>query len=163
MSQRLLLLHALGRGLPMRIAPLSSSYSIRMHSSSNHDDSDDHKFQSQQRVSGGINADTLDATPTVALSSTPPKEGRHRSDRKRLSGIQQEVLVLYRNLLRETRKFEDPESRHNLAQRVREEFKEDSKIPRKLLAKVEWKLHYGRNKLEDIKAMRPNSRFRVML
>ncbi|CUG91845.1 Hypothetical protein, putative [Bodo saltans] len=146
----------------MRLAPLSSASYVRAHS--HHfegENGEDHAFQSQQRVAG-INADTIAALPTVALSSTPPKQGRHQTGRKRLSGIQQEVLVLYRNLLRETRKFEDAASRHNITTRIRDEFKEDAAIPRKLLAKIEWKLHYGRNKLEDIKSMRPNSRFRVM-
>lgn len=132
----------------------------RCHANTGNRSEEEHAFQPQQRVAG-IVADVMEAEPSVALSPTPAKVGRHQG-RKRLSGVQQEIIALYRSFMKEVRKFEDKESRQNATKRIRDEFKEGAKIPRKLLAKVEWQMHYARNKLEDLKAMRPSSRFRTV-
>lgn len=135
----------------------------RLHSSSHtsaDEDASEHTMQTQTKTAG-IAETTLESQPSIALQPAPPKVGRHQGNRKRLSGIQQEVLAQYRAFLKEVRKIEDHESRANLRAHIQSEFKTNAAIPRKLLSKVEWQLHYGRNKLEDLKFMRPNSRFRM--
>ncbi|ORC92714.1 uncharacterized protein TM35_000034670 [Trypanosoma theileri] len=80
----------------------------------------------------------------------------------RRSGVQLEILGLYHDLLKETRKMKDPQTRENLRHYIRSEFNGNIDIPRRCVTRIEWQLHYGRNKLEELRDMRPDSKFTLM-
>lgn len=102
----------------------------------------------------------VEAEPSIAMSSTPPKRGRYTP--RRVSGIQVEVLQLYRNLLKEAQKLDDSESRNCLRNHVVKQFRANKEIPRKMVSKIEWHMHYAKNKLEELKCMKKNSKFRIV-
>ncbi|KEG15145.1 hypothetical protein DQ04_00171090 [Trypanosoma grayi] len=97
---------------------------------------------------------------TGSNSSTSPVDGMRRAPRR--SGVQLEILGLYRDLLRETRRMEDPQTRENLRRFIRAEFSANSDIPRKFVTRIEWQLHHGRNKLEELRGMRSDTKFSFM-
>jgi succinate dehydrogenase assembly factor 1 len=85
--------------------------------------------------------------------------GKHPLPRR--SGQQQEVLSLYKSLLMAAQEKEHPPTVSNLKSQIRAEFRQEKTLERKHITKIEWLVHRGRNKLEDIKAMTNTSRFTV--
>ncbi|KAL1972419.1 hypothetical protein VTN31DRAFT_6833 [Thermomyces dupontii] len=65
----------------------------------------------------------------------------------RLSGLQREVLSLYRQCLREIRK-KPIESRENFRAFARDQFRANLKLPKKDFATIEYLLRRGRRQLE---------------
>ncbi|KAL7701093.1 Complex 1 protein (LYR family) [Lotmaria passim] len=80
----------------------------------------------------------------------------------RHSGVQIEVLNLYRSMLREVRKMDDAETRRNLTAFIRSEYDKHRDVPRKDILKIEWQINYGKRKLEDLQAMGKNTKFTMM-
>ncbi|KAH9998883.1 complex 1 protein-domain-containing protein [Xylariaceae sp. FL0662B] len=69
----------------------------------------------------------------------------------RLSGLQKEVLSLYRNCLRASRK-KPPESRPNFESFLRSEFSKNIKVDKRDFAAIEFLLRKGRRQLEIMSA-----------
>lgn len=65
----------------------------------------------------------------------------------RLSGLQREVLSLYRKCLRETRK-KPPESRSNFKNYARAEFQKHLSVNKKDFGAIEYLLRKGHRQLE---------------
>lgn len=117
----------------------------------------------------------LDGAPAVSkrvpvpiTREKPPKEkkpapmsfsGKHPLPRR--SGQQQEVLNLYKSLLSAAQEKEHPQTVANLKSQIRAEFRQEMVLERKHITKIEWLVHRGRNKLDEIKAMTNTSRFTV--
>ncbi|KPI89937.1 hypothetical protein ABL78_0905 [Leptomonas seymouri] len=80
----------------------------------------------------------------------------------RHSGVQLEILSMYRRMLREVGRMEDPDTRRNLTAYIRSEFEKHRDVPRKNILKIEWLLNYGKRKLEDLQAMGQHTRFSMM-
>lgn len=80
----------------------------------------------------------------------------------RHSGVQVEILNVYRSMLREVRRMEDAGTRRNLTAYIRSEFDKHRDVPRKNILKIEWQLNYGKRKLEDLQAMGKHTRFTMM-
>ncbi|KAG8348497.1 hypothetical protein TRVL_00672 [Trypanosoma vivax] len=99
-------------------------------------------------------------TPKKELPSCPDIEGRRRVPRR--SGLQLEILGLYRDLLRETCRMEDEQTRLNLRRFIRTEFEKNRGIPRQFVTRIEWQLHYGKNKLDEIRSMSRNTKFSLV-
>lgn len=85
--------------------------------------------------------------------------GRHPLPRR--SGLQQEVLSLYKSLLAAAREKEHPQTVANLRKQIQSEFRQESGLERKHITKIEWLVHRGRNKLDELKAMPKTMRFSV--
>jgi succinate dehydrogenase assembly factor 1 len=81
---------------------------------------------------------------------------------RRMSGLQLEILGLFRSCLKEAHRLEDQASRRNLHKFIRSEFEQHKSIPRKMVTSIEWRIHYARTKLEDLKNMKRNTKFNVM-
>jgi hypothetical protein len=92
------------------------------------------------------------AGTTAAASAAIP---RH-------SGVQVEILRMYRSMLREVRRMDDLDTRRNLTAYIRSEFDKHRDVPRKNILKIEWQLNYGKRKLEDLQAMSPHTKFTMM-
>jgi hypothetical protein len=75
----------------------------------------------------------------------------HLHVQKRMSGLQGHVLSLYKQYLRLAKTKKNPE----LTNYIREKFREDSKIPKTLVDKIEWKLRNGKYQLDTLSS--PNS------
>lgn len=84
------------------------------------------------------------------------------AQRVRHSGVQLDVLSLYRGLMREANRRTDPESRDRLRTYVRAEFQQHKAIERKEIARIEWLLHYGRTRLEELQAQKPTTGFNIL-
>ncbi|RNF25787.1 uncharacterized protein Tco025E_01998 [Trypanosoma conorhini] len=95
------------------------------------------------------------AAATAALSGE-----RHRSQRR--SGVQLEILSLYRDMLKASQRMEDPQARRDMRRFIRAEFDRNRDIPRKFVTRIEWQLHHGKNKLEELRAMRPDTKFSIL-
>ncbi|RNF11249.1 hypothetical protein TraAM80_01037 [Trypanosoma rangeli] len=85
---------------------------------------------------------------------------KHRPQRR--SGVQVEILNLYRDMLRASQRMEDPQTRKNMRDFIRAEFDRNRDIPCKFITRIEWQLHHGQNKLEELRAMRPDTKFSLM-
>lgn len=83
------------------------------------------------------------------------------SSAPRYSGVQREILSLYRELLRETRRMQDADTQSNMRRYMRQEFDKDAAVPRKHIAKIEWCLNTGKRKLEELQRMGANTKFAV--
>ena len=82
--------------------------------------------------------------------------------RTRHSGIQLDILSLYRGMLREARRRTNPAARANLHRYIQSEFRANRDVPRKEVSRIEWLLNYGRNKLEELQAQKANTGFSVV-
>lgn len=137
--------------------------SARCHSHGGHPDgaSDDATVTpiSQTPTHSGIAAIDLEAIPSVAMSVAPPKTGRYQV--RKMSGLQREILTLYKSLLKESKKFEDKGTVDSITAHIRSQFRKNQQIPRKMLSKIEWEMHYGRNKLEELHVMKKSSKFSI--
>lgn len=98
----------------------------------------------------------MNATPML-LSARLRARGQRRH-----SGVQMDVLRLYRGLLREAQRRTDEATRLALAAYVRAQFRTHGAIPRKEVSQIEWHLHYGRTKLEELRAQKPTTRFNIV-
>jgi len=65
---------------------------------------------------------------------------------KRISGLQVHVLTLYKQFLRTAKTKNNPE----LTQYIKQQFREDSKISKTAIDKIEWKLRNGKYQLDTI-------------
>ncbi|KAG5507656.1 hypothetical protein JKF63_06605 [Porcisia hertigi] len=108
------------------------------------------KRKSERQVSGR-QPRSESSTTTATVSSSP----RH-------SGVQVEILSLYRRMLREVARMDDADTRHSLAAYIRQEYDKQRDVPRKNIMKIEWKLNYGKRKLEELQAMSKNTKFTIM-
>nr|CCC94321.1 conserved hypothetical protein [Trypanosoma congolense IL3000] len=107
---------------------------------------------------------TSDTTPLTSSAAAVPNNQVQQPKRQgpRRSGVQNEILQLYRELLRETRRLNDPQTQVCLRRFIRSEFDRNIAIPRKFVTRIEWQIHYGKNKLEELRSMGPDSRFSLM-
>lgn len=73
------------------------------------------------------------------------------ASRSKLSGIQRQVLALYRGFLR-TARLKSPEERHRIESVVSAEFRENARnIDRKNFVYIEYLLRRGKKQLEQLK------------
>ncbi|KAK7196968.1 Complex 1 protein (LYR family)/Complex1 LYR-like [Novymonas esmeraldas] len=89
------------------------------------------------------------------LSNTHTAVPRH-------SGVQVEILSVYRRMLRQVARLQDAETRRGLAAHIRAEYEKQRDVPRKNILRIEWQLNYARRKLEDLEAMGTDTKFTVM-
>ena len=82
--------------------------------------------------------------------------------RPKHSGQQKEVLQMYRDCLKEAWRMDDADTRQSLKLHIKHKFREHQNIPRKEVTKIEWLMHYGRTKLDELRAMKPNTKFRYV-
>ncbi|CAM38104.2 conserved hypothetical protein [Leishmania braziliensis MHOM/BR/75/M2904] len=80
----------------------------------------------------------------------------------RRSGVQVEILSVYRSMLREVSRIQDADTRRNLSAYIREEYDKQRDIPRKNIMKIEWKLNYSKRKLDELRAMGKDTKFTMM-
>ena len=112
----------------------------------------------------GGDGQPLTSSRSVSLeSSAATGAGGSGVVKKRLSGLQLEALGLYRSCLKAANRLEDISSRRNLKKFIRSEFDKNKSIPRRMVTKIEWQMHYGRTKLEDLVALKPNSKFNIVI
>ncbi|KAF8282030.1 hypothetical protein BCY84_18823 [Trypanosoma cruzi cruzi] len=90
-------------------------------------------------------------------ASTSASSEMPRSQRR--SGVQVDILNLYRDMLRALQRLEDPRTRKDLRKFIRSEFDSNRDIPRRCITRIEWHLHHGKNKLEELRTMRPDTKF----
>lgn len=79
----------------------------------------------------------------------------------RKSGLQWEVIGLYRKLQKAANAKDDQATKANLRTAIREEFKKEASLPRRNVNKIEWCMNRARIKLEEINSMKPGIRFAV--
>ncbi|KAG5503697.1 hypothetical protein JIQ42_05920 [Leishmania sp. Namibia] len=91
------------------------------------------------------------STPAAAVSTST-----------RRSGVQAEILSVYRNMLREVARMQDTDTRRDLSAYIRQEYDKQRDIPRKNIMKIEWKLNYSKRKLEELQAMSKHTKFTIM-
>ncbi|GET87833.1 hypothetical protein, conserved [Leishmania tarentolae] len=94
---------------------------------------------------------TFSPTPAATDSAFP-----------RRSGVQSEILSVYRGMLREVSRMHDADTRRNLSAYIRQEYEKQRDIPRKNIMKIEWRLNYGKRKLEELQAMSKHTKFTMM-
>ncbi|CBZ25628.1 conserved hypothetical protein [Leishmania mexicana MHOM/GT/2001/U1103] len=94
---------------------------------------------------------TASPTPVATASASP-----------RRSGVQAEILSVYRSMLREVSRMQDADTRRNLSAYIRQEYDKQRDIPRKNIMKIEWRLNYGKRKLEELQAMNKHTKFTMM-
>ncbi|CCW64940.1 unnamed protein product [Phytomonas sp. EM1] len=114
------------------------------------------KQQSRRKVSrSGSGAATggADVAAGVSQATGARKAG------PRYSGVQLQILNLYRRMLKEVFRMRDAETRFNLQKYIRSEFDQNVNVPRKHVAKIEWCINTGRRKLEELQLMNPNTKF----
>lgn len=103
------------------------------------------------------------AAAASTASPTSPAEMQHQLPRgPRLSGVQREILQLYRDLLKETRRMRDLRTQANLRRFIRSEFDKGANISRKYITRIEWQMNYGKNKLDELRHMSPDMRFSLV-
>lgn len=101
---------------------------------------------------------------TRKTSTSSGSGGEREGQRaKRHSGVQREVLGLYRQMLRESCKLRDAESAANLRRYIRAEFDKQKDVPRRDIMKIEWSINHAKRKLEDLQAMGPSTKFHVRM
>eukprot|EP00744_Colponema_vietnamica_P021686 GILI01031021.1.p1 GENE.GILI01031021.1~~GILI01031021.1.p1 ORF type:complete len:138 (+),score=14.38 GILI01031021.1:93-506(+) len=93
------------------------------------------------------------ATPKLTFSGQPMP---------RRSGLQWEVLGLYRQLQKAAEAKIDVSTRSNMRSAIRQEFRKEAGLPRRNVNKIEWCLNRARTKLEDIKDMRKDVKFEMV-
>ncbi|KAG5508082.1 hypothetical protein GH5_07139 [Leishmania sp. Ghana 2012 LV757] len=91
------------------------------------------------------------STPAAAVSTST-----------RRSGVQAEILSVYRSMLREVARMQDTDTRRDLSAYIRQEYDKQRDIPRKNIMKIEWKLNYSKRKLEELQAMSKHTKFTIM-
>jgi len=68
------------------------------------------------------------------------------------SGIQKQILKLYKDFLKEIRKFPETKGKQELFYYIRNQFKEKSKkIPKREFQKIEYLLNFGKRQLKLLK------------
>lgn len=95
------------------------------------------------------------ALPAGAAGGNPPRTLSRRS------GLQLEILAIYRALLRQCPRLTHEPTRVALAAHIRSEFRLHRTIHRKHVTLIEWHLQHARRKLDDLQRLRPNARFTV--
>jgi hypothetical protein len=110
-----------------------------------------------------LHSDHRVAAASNAYARRQRVEAAGGGDRVRHSGVQMEVLSLYRALLREANRRTDPGARERLRAYVRDDFKANAvELQRRDVARIEWRLNYGRARLEELKAQKPSTGFGVI-
>lgn len=84
---------------------------------------------------------------------------RASTETRRLSGVQLEVLRLYRHFMKAAQQKQDESTRTGLKKYIKEQFRLNQRIPRYDVQRVEWHLHFGKRKLEELLAAKPTMRF----
>ena len=77
----------------------------------------------------------------------------------RHSGLQKEILRLYKELLTQTLKFSDPNTQHNLQLYIKEEFKKNSQIPKHHIKSIEYHLNNGKKYLNQLQSYKVDTKF----
>lgn len=115
----------------------------------------------QDAWSDALSSDVWQTGPkTTEHASTPPR--RNRRATSQYSGVQREVLFLYRSFLKTIEGLKDAQTRNNLREHVREKFDEGANLPKRKIDVLEWQLNYGKRKLEELDALGKNSKFRFV-
>lgn len=119
----------------------------------------------ESQIFSGVYMDAVKGGPTQILR---PGQGQQKSvtfsgsPMPRRSGLQWEVLGLYRKLQKAANTKDDPATRQNLRSAIRDEFKKEASLPRRNVNKIEWCMNRARVKLEEINAMKPGIRFAMV-
>lgn len=109
--------------------------------------------KSQRRpIAAEVEATEDRGSPTAATATVAPLQ---------LSGVQREIIGVFRAMLREVRRMKDPSTRIALQSYIRSEFDRQRAVSRQHIMKIEWHLHYGKRKLEDLQAMDADTKFSV--
>lgn len=58
--------------------------------------------------------------------------------------------------------MQDADTRRSLSAYIRQEYDKQCDIPRKNIMKIEWRLNYGKRKLEELQAMSKHTKFTMM-
>lgn len=99
-------------------------------------------------------------SPSPSSFSSTLRRRNYRASEK-YSGVQREMLMLYRSFLKSIAVLHDAPTRQILCSHVREKFNEGAAIPRRKIDIIEWKLNYGKRKLEELNAIGRDSTFRI--
>eukprot|EP00758_Cryptobia_borreli_P007015 Tbor_TRINITY_DN5236_c0_g1::TRINITY_DN5236_c0_g1_i1::g.16805::m.16805 len=94
------------------------------------------------------------------LAAIPTYSGLFTVPRR--SGLQREILTLYKNMLKAAEQKGHSQTVYNFKSEIRQEFKRNATVERKMITKIEWMLHRGKNKLEDLRDMKKDVKFSVM-
>lgn len=105
----------------------------------------------------------LPFSPSSLHASSAPFSGRRPGRRAvQYSGVQREILSLYRAFLKSIKGLQDEETRENLRVHVREKFSEGAALPKRKRDVIEWRLNYGKRKLEELDRLGKHSTFRFV-
>jgi len=126
-----------------------------------------HNVRDRGATSHNFAFDTTQAVYHAAVHArTPPHEGNAPvvqpavgDPKRRRSGIQRECLALYKHMLVAARQLEDEASRRELRRHIQSEFRKHAEVPRREILRIEWLWHSGRNRLEELRTMKPSTRF----
>lgn len=95
-------------------------------------------------------------------SPVPTSSRRHGHRAFPYSGVQREVLSLYRAFLKSIKGLQDDETRENLRVHAREKFNEGAALPKRKIDVIEWRINYGKRKLEELDRLGKQSTFRFV-
>lgn len=91
----------------------------------------------------------------------PLKQKRNRKACGKHSGVQREILFLFRGFLKALVTLEDESTKHNLKSHIRSKFDEGARVDRRKLDAIEWWLNYGKRKLEELERLDKKAKFHV--
>eukprot|EP00796_Vickermania_ingenoplastis_P013482 gene13482-9290_t len=116
------------------------------------------------RGNGELNREAWERQRQQKQQQKQKEEQRKRNSRGsgRYSGVQLEVLGQYRRFLHAASRIQDETSRANLTAHIREKFDEGAALPGRKLDAVEWRLNYGKRKLEEVERLATNATFRFV-
>eukprot|EP01012_Entosiphon_sulcatum_P020980 TRINITY_DN25805_c0_g1_i1.p2 TRINITY_DN25805_c0_g1~~TRINITY_DN25805_c0_g1_i1.p2 ORF type:complete len:100 (+),score=20.62 TRINITY_DN25805_c0_g1_i1:62-361(+) len=80
----------------------------------------------------------------------------------RRSGIQTDVLTLYRRCLRAANRKNDEQSRRDLKVYIRQQFEANRDIPRTSFDIIDYHVYFGRQQLDMLLKTKPEDKFRLM-
>ena len=96
---------------------------------------------------------------TSLLSKSGPARDSAAGVARRLSGVQRDVLALYRGLWRAAGRKSDPAVRAALRRHIRSEFEAHRDIPRRDIDVIEWRIRNGKQRLELLESSKPTDGF----
>eukprot|EP00760_Papus_ankaliazontas_P004447 PhM_4_TR11897/c0_g1_i1/m.42709/K18167/SDHAF1; succinate dehydrogenase assembly factor 1 len=97
------------------------------------------------------------------LSTRTPTTTPKKQSLGKYSGAQLAVIALFKDFIREANKRTDERSRRALLSHIRGEFKKGMCIPRREFVRIEWHMHMGRKKLEELKKSKPGDKFGMVV
>ena len=96
------------------------------------------------------------------LAGAGPAKDSAAGVTRRLSGMQKEVLALYRQLWRAAGRKTDPAVCASIRAHIRAEFDTHRQIPRRSVDAIEWRLRNGRQQLELLQKSKPTDGFGML-